>query len=102
LPTLRKSAPRNTARYAARKPYNRKEQLPRLVGLWPHEVEDYSEAASERIVALLRKVLREERQRGIGGHWTYDINRHLALKEALMEETERLRILRKHPARAVG
>jgi hypothetical protein len=62
--------------------------------MWPHEVEDCSEAASERIVALLRKALRGERQRGIAGHWTYDINRHMALSEALREENERLRILK--------
>ncbi len=93
-PSPRKTTPRNTARYAARKPYNRIEQLPRLIGLWPHELENCSEDASVRIVALLRKALRSERQRGIGGHWTYDINRHLALREALREENERLRILK--------
>ncbi|MEJ2116480.1 MAG: hypothetical protein P8Y36_00700, partial [Alphaproteobacteria bacterium] len=80
-PIARRGAPRKAARYTTRTAYNRKEQLPRLIGLWPHEVEDYSEAASERIVALLQKALRSERQRGIGGHWTYDVNRHLALKE---------------------
>jgi hypothetical protein len=93
-PPSRNRAPRNTSRYAARKAYNRIEQLPRRIGLWPHEVEDCSEAASVRIVALLRKALRCERQRGIGGHWTYDVNRHMALHEALVEENERLRILK--------
>lgn len=93
-PSSRKASPRNAAYKAARKPYNRIEQLPRLIGLWPHEVEDCSETASERIVALLRKALRGERQRGIGGHWTYDVNRHMALSEALREENERLRILK--------
>jgi len=93
-PSSGKGAPRGTAKYATRKPYNRIEQLPRLIGLWPHELKDCSQAASERIVALLRKALRGERQRGIGGHWTYDVNRHLALSEALREENERLRILK--------
>lgn len=89
--------PRPSTHAAPRKPlrppYNRNEQLPRLIGLWPHEVADVSEVATVRIVALLRKALRSERQRGIGGHWTYDINRHLALSVALREERERLRIL---------
>jgi hypothetical protein len=93
-PSSRKASPRIVASKAARKPYNRLEQLPRLIGLWPHEVEDCSETASERIVALLRKALRGERQRGIGGHWTYDVNRHMALSEALREENERLRIVK--------
>jgi hypothetical protein len=93
-PSSHKASPRITAGKTARKPYNRLEQLPRLIGLWPHELEDCSETASERIVALLRKALRGERQRGIGGHWTYDVNRHMALSEALREENERLRIVK--------
>lgn len=83
----------NSGRKPPKRPYDRKVQLPKLIGLWPHETEDCSEAANARIVALLRKALRGERQRGQGGHWTYNVNRHLALIEALSEERERLRIL---------
>jgi hypothetical protein len=37
--------------------------------------------------------LRLERQRGKSGHWCYDINRHLALKQALTHELAELRKL---------
>lgn len=36
-----------------------------------------------RIVARLTRRLRRERQRGLAGHWSYDLNRHIALKQAL-------------------
>lgn len=78
---------------AAKPPYDRVAQLPKLIGLWPHELADTSEAATARVVALLRKALRGERQRGQAGHWTYDLNRHLALIEALREERARLKIV---------
>jgi hypothetical protein len=44
--------------------YSRAEQLPRLLKLWPHEVEDYSYPGTLRVAALLRKALRAERRRG--------------------------------------
>ena len=37
----------------------------------------------ERIVARLRRLIERERQRGIRRHWSYDLNRHIALKQAL-------------------
>jgi hypothetical protein len=77
----------------AKPPYDRTAQLPKLIGLWPRELADVSEAGTARVVAMLRKALRGERQRGIAGHWTYDLNRHLALIEALREERARLKII---------
>jgi hypothetical protein len=70
--------------------YCRAEQLPRLLKLWPHEVEDYSYPGTLRIAALLRSALRAERNRARSGHWAYDLNRHLGLIEALKAERERL------------
>jgi hypothetical protein len=32
-----------------------------------------------RILARLRKALRAERRRGLAGHWTYDLARHVEL-----------------------
>jgi hypothetical protein len=42
-------------------------------------LEDQSAPARERIVAKLRKALRAERRRGLAGHWTYDLARHIEL-----------------------
>jgi len=75
--------------------YCRTEQLPGLIGLWPRELQDYSYPGTCRIAALLRKALRAERNRGRAGHWTYNLNRHLALIEALKHERARLKVLEK-------
>ena len=37
----------------------------------------------ERIIGRLMRKLRRERQRGLARHWTYDLDRHIALKHAL-------------------
>ncbi len=48
----------------------------------------------EAIVARLARALRAERNRARSGHWTYDLNRHIALRQAHRAETERLLALR--------
>lgn len=75
--------------------FSREAQLPKLIGLWPSELADFSLGGTERIVAQLRKAIRAERRRAHQGHWTYDINRHLALSDALKAEEARLTGLRK-------
>jgi hypothetical protein len=42
-------------------------------------LEDDSLPARRRIVDRLRRTLRAERRRGIAGHWTYDLARHIEL-----------------------
>jgi hypothetical protein len=74
-----------------RRDFHRESELPGLIGVWPSELRTESVDAAARIVALLRKAIRSERQRGRAGHWTYDLNRHLALVEALRAEQARLR-----------
>jgi hypothetical protein len=39
--------------------------------------------ARRRIVLRLERTIERERQRGIRRHWSYDLNRHIALKQAL-------------------
>jgi hypothetical protein len=83
--------------------YRRAEQLPALLKIWPHELEDYSYPGTLKLAALLRKALRAERIRARTGHWAYDLNRHLGLMEALKAERERLKALTPAiPARASG
>jgi hypothetical protein len=60
--------------------------LGRLVPLWPSEIEDRSAAGRQRLLVALRKALRSERQRGLSGHWTYDLARHRSLLEAYRAE----------------
>jgi hypothetical protein len=79
-------------RAAARPPlgYCRDVDLPRLVALWPTEIADTSEFGRLRLLARLRTALRGERQRGIAGHWSYDLARHHQLLAAYRAEAEAL------------
>jgi hypothetical protein len=58
---------------------DRRVALSRLLALWPHELDDDSAEARVRILGRLRKALRAERRRGLAGHWTYDLARHIEL-----------------------
>jgi hypothetical protein len=67
--------------------YVRSRDLPKLVALWPSEIASMSHADHARLLARLRRALRMERQRGLGGHWTYDLARHAQLLRAYRAET---------------
>lgn len=66
--------------------YDRCRHLARLLPIGPDEVADNSTAARQAILARLSRALRAERTRGRAGHWTYDLNRHLALSQAYAAE----------------
>ena len=57
--------------------------LPRVLPIGPDEIADDSVGGPRRIVARLARALRAERNRGRAGHWTYDLNRHIALMPGL-------------------
>jgi hypothetical protein len=66
--------------------YDRLRHLPRLLPIDPVEIADTSIAVRRRVLARLTRALRAERNRGRAGHWTYDLNRHIALKQACTAE----------------
>jgi hypothetical protein len=70
----------------ARPEYDRRTMLCSVLALWPQEIEDDSLAGRLLIVAKLRRALRAERQRGLAGHWTYDLARHAELLRAYKQE----------------
>jgi len=74
--------------------YDRGRDLPKLTRLAPREFEMDTIDAAMTIVARLERALRSERNRARSGHWTYDLNRHIALRQAFLAESERLRSLR--------
>lgn len=65
-------------------------QLAALVPLWPEELADRSVAGRLRLLGRLRRALRLERQRGIAGHWSYDLARHRRLLAAYRAEAAEL------------
>jgi hypothetical protein len=71
--------------------YDRGRSLPRLIGWDPFAPASDSDASGRTIRARLTCALRAERRRGRAGHWAYDLNRHLALLQALEGEAELLR-----------
>ena len=74
--------------------YDRVRDLARLLPLWPAEIADDTPEGRQRIVQRLRRALREERRRGLAGHWTYDLARHAALLQAYKHEVARLEATR--------
>ena len=71
--------------------YDRARQLPRLLPLMPSEIRGGEPACTRAILLRLAKALRTERRLGRAGHWTYDLNRHIALVQAWRAERDRLR-----------
>ena len=61
-------------------------ELPRLIALWPHELADQSPEGILLILSKLRRALSAERRRGLAGHWSYELNRHLGLMTAYKAE----------------
>jgi len=64
----------------------RERDLAKLIALWPREIEDRSTKGALHILSKLRRALRAERTRGLAGHWSYDLNRHLGLLSAFKGE----------------
>lgn len=66
--------------------YQRELHLPRILPVGPQEISDTSESGRRSILRRLARALRAERNRGRAGHWTYDLNRHIALAQAYAAE----------------
>ena len=69
---------------------DRRAALGRLLPLWPHELADESPQGRLRVIARLRKALRAERRRGLAGHWTYELARHVELVRLYRAEASAL------------
>jgi hypothetical protein len=87
--------PRNTQALAeieraGQQRYERARHLPWLARATPDEIASSDPEVTRAIVARLARALRAERRRGRAGHWTYDMNRHIALTQALAAERQRL------------
>jgi hypothetical protein len=70
--------------------YGRARDLPTLIRVDPSDRRADTPEGTELILSRLERALRAERNRARAGHWTYDLNRHIALRQAWLAETERL------------
>ena len=73
---------RPSPRRRTHRPLDRR-ALARHLNLWDFEVDDLVENRRQRLIVRLERLLRQERRRAVGGHWTYDIARHRQLKDCL-------------------
>ena len=91
------AAARRPARIRAIRPprpaFDRRAALTRVLGLWPGEVDDLSAAGRQNMLAKLRRALRAERRRGVAGHWTYDLARHVELLHLYRQELAMVRAM---------
>jgi hypothetical protein len=77
--------------------------LVRLLPVGPDDMAGMEPQTTRRIVLKLARAIRIERARGRAGHWTYDLNRHVGLMQALKAEQERLAgFMREQRIRSVG
>ena len=77
--------------------YERRRALPPLLAIVDSELAQDDPEAARRIISRLARALRAERQRGRAGHWSYDLNRHIALAQAFDAERRRLKSLQRAP-----
>jgi Family of unknown function (DUF6477) len=66
--------------------YQRGRHLPHLIPIAMDRLADLNIDSHRSIVTKLARALRAERSRGRAGHWTYDLNRHIALLQAYEAE----------------
>ena len=74
--------------------YQRTRDLPRLARVLPGEIAAESAEGLAVILTRLERALRAERNRAKSGHWTYDLNRHIALRQAYLAERQRLEMMK--------
>ncbi|MEP0323510.1 MULTISPECIES: hypothetical protein [Hyphomicrobiales] len=89
---LRDRAARSVAHViaAGTETYDRMRHLPRLIPMTCDQIADDTMETRRAILARLARALRSERSRGRAGHWTYDLNRHIGLRQAFEAERQRL------------
>ena len=81
--------------------YDRSRHLPALIRADPAGLAAKTALeATNMIIARLDRALRSERARARSGHWTYDLNRHIALLQAHQAESEELARLKRAAAAA--
>jgi hypothetical protein len=66
--------------------YERARDLPKLLPCGSGSLRRRARPEHARLLARLRRALRAKRQRGLGGHWTYDLARHAQLLRAYRAE----------------
>ena len=80
------ASPREILVRAGMESWVRERMLPRLVPLTPDEIADRTRSGRLRVLTALLRALRGERMRGRSGHWSYSLDRHIGLVQAVAAE----------------
>ena len=80
------ASPRESMVRAGLESWVRERMLPRLVPLTPDEIADRTRSGRLRVLTALLRALRGERRRGRSGHWSYSLDRHIGLVQAVAAE----------------
>ncbi len=82
--------------------WERERMLPRLVAVGPEELADDGRSGRLTILRRILSALRGERARGRAGHWSYSLDRHIGLVQALAAERRALAALDRDDDRSRG
>jgi len=93
LNTVKRAARRSARRAHAAPPLSRFDPaaMQRLLPVPVAQLDATSPAILRGLIARLHTALRYERRQGRAGHWSYDLNRHVALHQMLEILVRRLR-----------
>ncbi len=80
------AADRRRHRAAVIEGWDRNRMLPRLIPVGPEELADDGREGRLAILRRLTAALRGERVRGRAGHWSYSLDRHIGLVQAVAAE----------------
>lgn len=84
-------APRNTRRTGVRNSEaSCAGDVAQLLPIWPKDLGDRSREGRKKLVAVIERELRKERQRGFAGNAAYDVARHAKLSHLLKHERRAL------------
>jgi hypothetical protein len=61
-----------------------------ILPIWPKDLFDRSSTGRKKLIAVIERELRKERQRGLAGDAAYDLARHAKLVEILRKERRAL------------
>jgi len=70
--------------------YDRARHLWRILPLAALGGDPTEPEKTRKIILMLAQAIRRERRLGRGGHWSYDLNRHIALAQAYRAERANL------------
>lgn len=68
--------------------YERPRHLPRLISMWPEQIDDETTSGCEQIIVRIASALMGCARLASENHWSYDLSRHIGLLGAIIAERQ--------------